>query len=40
MTTLNRQAQEIIVKFHIHQALNNLDIEIETAKKKVGTNYK
>ena len=40
MTTLNKQVQNAIVKFHINQALKDLNIEVETAKKKVGTNYK
>jgi hypothetical protein len=40
MTTLNRQAQNAIVKFHINQALKDLSIEAESSKKKVDTDYK
>jgi hypothetical protein len=40
MTTLNRQAQNAIVKFHTTNALKDLGIEAEASKKKVGTDYK
>ena len=40
MTTLNRQLQNKILKFHITQALNDLNIEAKSAKKKVSTNHK
>lgn len=40
MTTLNKQVQSTILKFHINQALKDFDIEVEPSKKKVGTDYK
>ena len=40
MTTLNRQLQSTIVKFHIHQALKDFAIEADAVKKKVGADYK
>ena len=40
MTTVNRQVQNTIVKFHITQALKDLGIETESSKKKVSTGYK
>ena len=40
MTTFNKQVQHTIVKFHINQALKDLDIEVEPSKKKVTTDHK
>jgi len=40
MTTLNRQLQNNITKFHLYQVLKELDTEeVSSVKKKVITGY-
>lgn len=40
MTTVNRQIQDTIVKFHTTQALKDWGIEVEVSKKKTTNEYK